>query len=67
MGRKAIRINPEYAVDLYDVNFCPFCGHNHMYSAHWANKVSKCPQCGALFQIIETYGSERKVDHESVV
>lgn len=66
MGRKAIRIKPEYAVDLYEVSFCPFCGCNHMYSAHWANRVSKCPQCDALFQVIETFGSERKCYSESV-
>ena len=59
MGKKAIRVNPEYVVELYDVLFCPFCGCNNMYSAHWANRVSKCPQCNAHFQVIETYDSER--------
>ena len=47
-------------VSLQEIDFCPFCGNEGLDTKRWAYGDAKCPECGAVFRVIECDDSERE-------
>lgn len=51
--------NKEEVVRYDELNFCPFCSCNHLYTYEPTRGFMSCPRCDAIFKVVEHPDSTR--------